>query len=161
MPGLDTHCPAEEVPPAQMCVGWLAAGIMSPDPCRKQPNHPRIHCSTSVFKEHPPLGAIHQPERNAKKDYLILYTDLTKNAGFNYFGNAWQSLVSWVFWISAGTARGRAQYGATTDQVPVSPSSARANIPAFGLGLLWLKKLMQRLRISIRDYRYCVGEILS
>lgn len=81
MSGLDTHCPAEEMPPAQMCVGWLAAGITSPDPYRKQAKTPKnTDCSTSVFKEHPPLGAIHQPERHAKKDYLILYTDLTKNA---------------------------------------------------------------------------------
>lgn len=89
MPGLDTHCPAEEVPPAQKCVGWLAAGITSPDPYRKQAKPPKnTSYSISVFKEHPPLGAIHQPERNAKKDYyLILYTNLTKNTLFNYFGN--------------------------------------------------------------------------
>lgn len=89
MPGLDTFNPAEEVPPAQTCVGWLTAGIRSPEPYRNQIKPPKnTGCSTSVFKEHPPLGAIHQPERNAKKDYLILYTDLTKNALFNYYGNA-------------------------------------------------------------------------
>lgn len=67
----------------------------------------------------------------------------------------------WVFWISVGAACGRAQDGATTDQVPVSSRSAMTNTPAFGLGLLWLKKPMQRLRIGIRDYGYYVGEILS
>lgn len=39
--------------------------------------------------QHPPFGAIHQPERNAQKDYLILYSDLRKNAWLKYFGNAW------------------------------------------------------------------------
>lgn len=47
---------------------------------------------------------------------------------------------------SQGTACGRPKYGASTDQVPVSSSSAMANIP--GLGLLWLKKPMQSSELA-------------
>lgn len=95
-----THTALQRSCPLPKRVGWLAAGIMSPDPYRKQAKPPKnTGCSTSVLKEHPPLGAIHQPKCHDTKDYLILYTDLTKNAWFNYFGNAWQTHVSWVFWV--------------------------------------------------------------
>ena len=81
--------PAEKVSPAYTLVTWLAGGITNQfkdqiDPYRKQAKTPEHMgcCSTSVFKECPPPGAIHQPgyklELHTKKDYFILCIDFKK-----------------------------------------------------------------------------------
>lgn len=74
--------PAEEVSPVYTLVKWLAAGITTSSKTRYR-KQAKTHenggcCCTSVFKECPPLGAIHQPgykpELHTKKDYFILCT---------------------------------------------------------------------------------------
>lgn len=106
--------------PAQMCVGWLAAGITSPVPYRKQIKPPKKEHRLLWFRvQGTPSSWGTPPTRTECRERLPHPVHWFNKNCILYFGNAWQTHVRWVFWISAGTACGRAQDGATTDQVTV------------------------------------------